>query len=211
MVFFFNDFYYYARLNGDLESRLNYTGIWNQFQSGAYVLFMLSHNYERLFEEFEIHDDVIIPIGIYEFNNFYGELQSDQSRLLSGKVLASFGDFFDGTIKSYGLGTNWRLGRRLSLELEYNHNDIRLPYGSFRTNLLSTRALFTFSPKMYIKAFVQWNSDSKAVIGNFLFNLIHTPGSDIYIVYNEEVNTTGRRVSPKIRTLLVKFTYLFSI
>ena len=83
--------------------------------------------------------------------------------------------------------------------------------GEFSTNILGLRLLYTFSPKLFVKAFVQWNSDKDAIIGNFLVSFIHTPGSDLFLVYNEEVATGGGRMRSNNRTLLVKFTYLFHL
>ncbi|MFC2135832.1 DUF5916 domain-containing protein [Bacteroidota bacterium] len=210
-TFLFNDFYYYAKQDGQLESRWNFTGTWTQFQDGSYLWLMLGQNYELLTEEFEVHDDIFIPVGIYKFSNFFGEYQTDLSKPVSGKANINVGNFYDGKILGFGFGSNLKLGYKLTLNLDYNHNKVKLPAGNFETNLLSARFLYTFSPAMYVKAFIQWNSDRDVILSNVLFNFIHTPGSDLYIVYNEEIETAGRKPASKNRMLLLKLTYLFSI
>ncbi len=85
---------------------------------------------------------------------------------------------------------------------------IKLPSGDFTTSVIGVRALYTFSPKLFAKAFIQWNSEGNAIIGNFLINFIHTPGSDLFVVYNEELDTRGGRFKPAARALMLKLTYL---
>jgi hypothetical protein len=99
---------------------------------------------------------------------------------------------------------------RLSSTIDYSFNDVKISSGNFQTHLLGVRFLYTFTPRMYLKAFVQWNSESKAVINNVLFNFIHTPGSDLYIVYNEELDVGGASFKSKNRSVILKFTYLFN-
>ncbi|MFQ5750594.1 MAG: hypothetical protein ACE5HI_01235, partial [bacterium] len=60
------------------------------------------------------------------------------------------------------------------------------------------------------KAYVQWNHFDKRIISNFLINFIHSPGSDFYLVYNEEWNTQGSFQTTN-RTILAKLTYLINL
>ena len=210
-VFFFNDFYYITNQRNELETRYYYGGLYSLFNDGSYWLAFVSSNYERLTEDFEIHDDVIIKPETYQFVNLYSEYQSDKSRPLSALLRLQYGDFYDGTLRGYAVGANLKLGSQLTATVQYERNDVRVSVGEFSTNILGLRLLYTFSPKLFVKAFVQWNSDKDAIIGNFLVSFIHTPGSDLFLVYNEEVATGGGRMRSNNRTLLVKFTYLFHL
>jgi len=207
----FNDFFYITDQRGELESRWNYTGFYSQFQDGSWWFAILSTNYEWLTEDFEIHDGVNILPGVYRFTNLISQYQSDMSKPLSGLLSLNAGDFYDGTLYGYGLGANIKLGARLTLNLQYTHNDVKLSAGQFTTTIVSARILYTFSPKLFAKAFIQWNSDNNAVSGNFLVSFIHTPGSDLFLVYNEEVSTGAHQLRTNNRTLMLKFTYLFNL
>lgn len=208
-----NDFYYIASQEGVLETRVNYTGFWSLFQNGATLYAFFSQQYERPAEVFEIHDGIFIQPGIYRYNSFVTQFDSDKSKPVSGLLSLTVGRFYDGHILAYGIGTNVKCGPRLTINVLYNRNDVKLSAGNFSTNILGTRILYTFSPRLYAKAYVQWNSDKKAFIGNFLMHFIHTPGSDLYIVYNEELETMGARRGMRTnnRTLLVKLNYLFHL
>jgi hypothetical protein len=59
------DFSYITDQQGILESRINYSGIFSLFKNGSNLTAFYIQNYERLTEEFEISDDIIIPEVIY--------------------------------------------------------------------------------------------------------------------------------------------------
>ncbi|MGH9383905.1 MAG: hypothetical protein ACRD2N_06440 [Vicinamibacterales bacterium] len=72
------------------------------------------------------------------------------------------------------------------------------------------RVDYTFSPRMTIRSLTQYNSSTHEVFNNIRFNLIHRPGSDLYIVYNE-LRQTGLPAdifAQKDRQLGVKVNYL---
>jgi hypothetical protein len=209
-LFIFNNFMYITDQQQQLETRKNYTGLFSDFDTGAYFFIIYVQNYERLTEEFEIHEDVIIPIDIYRFNYIYSELQSDRSKSLAARLIFSSGGFFDGHLTEYGIMGDIKFGSQLTVNLELDVNDVRLPYGNFRTTLLGTRIIYSFTPNVFIKPYLQWNSETNRFISNVLFNFIHTPGSDLYFVYNEELKRESNKFVSKNRTFVVKFTYLFN-
>lgn len=209
-VTIFNNFNYFANMKSQLDSRLNLAGVWSVFNNGSNLFFAHSLSYERLTEEFEIHDDIILPLGIYEFGSFMGEYNSDMSQTISGKISTSFGNFYSGNIFGYGFGLNLRINSNFSTEFDFGKNMVELPVGDFTTTIMSARFIYTFSPKLFVKTFVQWNSSRDVIIGNLLFNLIHTPGSDLFFVYNEEIEKKDGNFKTLNRTILLKFTYLFS-
>ncbi len=210
-VALFENFSYITNQESELESRLNYLGFYSLFESGATLFAFFNQQYELLTEDFEIHDGINILPGVYRFNNVMSQFESDKSKALSGMLSLNIGDFYDGSIVGFGLGANIKLGSRLTLNFQGSRNDVELSSGKFTTTLIGTRILYTFSPKLFAKAFVQWNSDKNIVVANFLVNFIHTPGSDLFLVYNEEVGTGGRNLYTNNRTLMLKFTYLFHL
>jgi hypothetical protein len=207
-LFLFNDFTYITDQAALPQTRQNNAGLYAIFQDGSYAYVFYQTTYERLIEDFEIHENVVILPGEYRFTNLLGEVRTDQSAWISGLVNWNVGQFYDGTIRGAGIGCDLKLGSRLTGNVLYSHNRVRLSAGSFTTDLISLRTLYTFSPRMFVKAFIQWNSEGRTVIANVLFNFIHTPGSDLFIVYNEEISGVGSHPVSENRALLLKFTYL---
>ena len=68
--FFMNNLTYIEDHTGRLQSRSIFTGVWNSFQDGSQLFLGYGRNFERLDEDFEIKDGVIIPVGGYSFNSF---------------------------------------------------------------------------------------------------------------------------------------------
>jgi hypothetical protein len=63
---------------------------------------------------------------------------------------------------------------------------------------------------MSLGALVQYDPDNDLVNANVRFNLIHSPLSDLFIVYNEQrVTFDGAPVAG--RSVIVKFTKMFAL
>ena len=101
------------------------------------------------------------------------------------------------------------------MELDYRHNYIRLPEGSFRTNTFGLRMFYFFSTDLYVKAYVQWNDDKyynagrERIVSDILLRWIYSPACNLYVVYND-----ARLIGPGNneivnRTLMVKVTYFW--
>jgi hypothetical protein len=137
--------------------------------------------------------------------------RSDLSKPIAGSIQFDTGNFFNGTLTGYGVQTFFKFGKRLTVNLEFEHNDVRLATGNFKTTLLISRIIYSFSPDLFLKPFIQYNSDTNQISSNFLLNFIHTPGSDLYFVYNEELDLSESKVRTENRTILLKLTYLFGL
>ena len=162
--------------------------------------------YELLDEAFEIRDNQEIPPGTYEFGSYEFNLFANSSRRLSGRASCEYGDFFNGTRQRVSTETIWRYNARLELEGTYEFNHINLPNGTFDTHLFGHRFLYSFSPDMFVRGFLQWNSAQELVGGNFLFNYRYLPGSDLFLVYNQVWDTEGG-LQQASRSLQLKVSY----
>ena len=119
-------------------------------------------------------------------------------------------DFYGGSRLSMALAGGARISSRFSSEVQYNRNDVKMPWGNFLVNLSTLRVDYTFSPRMTIRSLTQYNTSTHEVSNNVRFNFIYRPGSDIYIVYNDLTQTglPADIFGKKDRQLVVKATYL---
>jgi hypothetical protein len=118
--------------------------------------------------------------------------------------------FYDGTRQTLTAAAGVRASSRLSAELQFNRNDVKMPWGDFLVNLTTMRVDYTFSPRMTIRSLTQYNTSTHEISNNIRFNFIHRPGSDLYVVYND-LSQTGLPADifgKKDRQLVVKATYL---
>lgn len=84
-------------------------------------------------------------------------------------------------------------------------NVVDLPQGTFAANLTRFRLDWSFTPRMFLNAFVQYNGEADTWLSNIRFNLIHRPLSDIYVVWNET-----RLPGDTRRALMLKYTHLIA-
>jgi hypothetical protein len=90
----------------------------------------------------------------------------------------------------------------------YRRSQAEIPSGSFTAHLPSLRLGWAFSTRLVAATFVQYNSLEKRLLANFRLNFAYRPGSDLYLVFNEE---RGEEQAPRVlvsRGLVVKLTYL---
>jgi hypothetical protein len=183
----------------------------NQFESGDDFGFHEHWVTERINEDFEIADGVIIPPGDYDNDIFEFFFNTYSGRRVFGFGSINYGDFFDGNRTQVGGGFTTRFNEHLSVSTRYFYNRVRMPYGDFDTNLWITGVDYAFSPELFGGALIQWNDQSDTLDLNLRMDFIHTPGSDLFIVFNQEINTSKdddeRRTNR--RGGIVKLTYLF--
>jgi len=170
--------------------------------------------YQRTFDvldvPFRIRPDVSIPVGSYSMNEWYFTLNTSPGRRFYSRATVSPVDFYGGSRLNTSLAGGARLTSRFSTELQFNRNDVKMPWGDFLVNLSTLRVDYTFSPRMTVRSLTQYNTSSHEISNNVRFNFIYRPGSDIYIVYND-LSQTGLPADifgRKDRQLVVKATYL---
>ena len=199
-------FTYLMDRDNTLQSRDFQFSAFANLEIGDWFGVRYRQRYELLDEAFEIRDDQEIPPGAYEFGSYHFNLFANSSRRLSGRISCEYGDFFNGTRQRVSTEAVWRYNARLALEGTYEFNHINLPNGTFNTHLFGHRFLYSFSPDMFVRGFLQWNSAQELVGGNFLFNYRYLPGSDLFLVYNQVWDTEGG-LEQASRSLQLKVSY----
>jgi len=81
--------------------------------------------------------------------------------------------------------------------------------GAFQTTTVSSRVNVNINTNLFTRALIRYNSDTDQIMTNLRLNLIHRPGSDLYIVYDERDDVEAD-LDAIVRTLIVKVDYLLS-
>ena len=196
--------------DGTTESKYLRAESHNTLQDGGTFHVEYIRNFERLHERFPIRRSTTNPVAIlpgdYKFNELTIYYNSDLSKVLPGRIEYRTGDFYSGEKKTLVLRSNVRPGYRFSTGVDYERNNIQLREGSFATDLVTMRVAYSFNPRMFLNALIQYNSDTNQVSSNIRFRLIHRPLSDLFIVYNEQRDNQRDLTD---RTITLKYTYLF--
>jgi hypothetical protein len=169
-------------------------------------------NYEFLARPFTIAPGVVIPVGGYDTNTVRGEYDFGRQRPISGNVTAQYGTFYTGHLATVGVSSGRvNLSNQLSIEPSLSINRVRLTQGNFTTRLVGSRVTYTVSPQMFVSALIQYNSSTNSVSTNARLRWEYRPGSEFFIVYNEQRNTLSPGFPDTAnRALVVKLNRLMT-
>ena len=210
---------YITDRQGVLETRQTRGRFAIELESGDLFDVIHNRNYEFLERPFPIGPGVTIPIGGYRFDDLEVGYSLGQQHRVSGRVSAQHGGFYGGTKTSlnFGLGsafsgTRVEITPQLSLEPTLSFNRVDLPVGRFDTTLVSTRTIYALNPLLFVSALVQYNSATGAVDTNVRLRWEYRPGSELFVVYNENRDSALRpNRFPRLenRAFIVKINRLF--
>ena len=165
--------------------------------------------FEFLPEEFEISDGVILPIGEYRYQDVRFSYNFGQQQPLPGTISYQKGSFWSGDRDALSFNGRVEISPKFSIEPRLSLNWVDLPEGDFDTRLVSARVNYTFSPRMVVSSFIQYNSRSDSVSSSVRFRWEYEPGSDLFVVYSEGREDLSLTPFLANRTFAVKFTKLF--
>ena len=178
-----------------------------------------ANTYDLLQRPFAIASDVTIPVGAYNFSDSRVSYRFGPQRRLSGNLTVSHGSFYGGTKSAIAIGGGFGPGGggrievspQFAVEPGLSINRIELPQGSFTTQLVTTRATYTFTPTMFVSALMQYNSSNSALSTNVRLRWEYQPGSELFIVFNEQRDSFTPQRFPELenRAFIVKINRLF--
>jgi hypothetical protein len=201
---------YIENMDGRLESRERLGEFAIEFQNAD----RFSVTYSNAFEFLPVPSrigSVTLPIGSYSFDTMKVGYNLGQQRAVSASLAVEHGTFYNGHKTTFSAGRGRvPVTNQLSVEPTYSLNRVDLVQGRFTTHLLGSRVTYSVTPLMFASALVQYNSGTNAVSTNARLRWEYQPGSELFVVYNEERNTLARRF-PALndRSFIVKFNRLF--
>jgi hypothetical protein len=204
--------------SGAVESRVLNGSFSTEFESSDTASVEITRDYELLVQPFTVAgSSVTIPRGGYTFSDVVASYSFGAQRRMSGSLSAQAGHYYDGTIASVSYGSG-RISvlKQLSIEPTISISHIDVAAGEFTTKLLRARTDYGFSPLMFASALLQYNSADRAFSSNLRFRWEYQPGSELFVVYTDERDTTDERFATptlvrglKNRALVVKVNRLF--
>ena len=169
---------------------------------------------EGVFEPFEIFPGVVVPPGRYDHQEAQIAGNTNLGAPVSGNFNAIVGGLFGGHRVTVTPSVAARMGETFNALLEWSYNDLDLPGGHFTTNLIRLRTSYSFTPRMFFQALVQYNDRADLWSSNLRFGLLSDANTGLFVVYND-VQPLGleRRdfVVASGRSLTIKYSYLFDV
>jgi hypothetical protein len=200
-------------IDGNKQSHLRLFSTRLNFQWGDNVTADVNERFERLTEPAFINGRELPP-GDYTFRRVSARFSPDRARSVGVRLNGSFGEFWSGTRTEMGGGLVWILNKHLTIDSNANWNDVSLPVpdGDFTTTLVSTRLEAAVNRRLFAYALIQWDDVSNTFQSNIRVDWIHTPGADLFVVFDTGY-LTGPLQDPRDprwlrQTGVVKLTYL---
>jgi hypothetical protein len=206
--------YTVAADTGTVETRQTQLGFLTEFETSDRVGVSVAENYEYLDRPFELNPSVTLPVGGYRFRDVEAKYTPGAQRRLTGTFTARLGEYFNGSIRSFGLQrARLEVTQRLSIEPTLSFNWIDTLQGSSQVALAVSRVNYTFTPRMLFSGLMQYNSSTNSVSNNFRFRWEYLPGSELFVVYTEDRETNPLRPDRlselRNRGFVVKINRLF--
>jgi len=194
-----------------LTQQLGFTLLEVTFETGDEIEFSVSQNYERLQRPFDIKRDgsVIIPMDEYTTWSASIGLDTAPYRRISVGADFDFGEYWSGTRRRIGFGLEMRPLPGFRLAPEYVHTNIDLAEGSFSTDLLRFEGNFDFTNNLFLTTKLQFDNLSDLLGLNTRLRWIIRPGSDLYLVYNQNWLREFERFNTQQRTGVIKLSYSY--
>ena len=175
---------------GLVETRQSQLGFSTELENSDRFGVSVADNYEFLVNPFTPGPGVTFPVGGYGFRDVEATYSLGAQHRISGTFTVRAGEYFSGDIRTIGFSRGRvELTQQFSLEPSVSVNWIDTPQGSFRTDLIVSRVNYTFTPRMFFSALIQYNSSSNTISNNFRLRWEYTPGSELFVVYSEDRDT----------------------
>lgn len=184
------------------------------FQNTARMSLVMDRNYLYLFSPFDPTNTggQELPEGTaYTYYNGGAEFYSNTRRRFTYWAGFTYGQYFNGSIFSYGGNFSYRFQPigNVGISYDYYHIALPKPYATGNILLIGPRFDFSFTKSIFLTAFFQYNNQINNINTNIRFQWRFKPVSDLFIVYGDNYFSNDLRV--KNRALVIKLTYWFNV
>ena len=210
------NFSVFTSLQNDLESS---SGHWHFFdiqtRTGARFGYLFETQQDRPRRDFTVYQDVtgrrvIIPPGRYAWTRGVFEGHTNLSAPVSASLFHRVGSYYDGDYHGWSLTLAMRAGARLLSEVAWNRDDITLPGGRFRNDLVPLKVSYAFTSLASVQGLLQYNRQASTFSSNIRVALLNRSGTGFFLVYNDRRDTSAFTLDELLgRSFIVKYTRLF--
>ena len=198
-----------------------------EFNSQDSVSLGVSNSKEGLEAPFMISRGVVIPAGMYSFDNLNLSVRSGDQRAIGGGFFVNDGDFYDG--ERFGVTTfiGWRPSPHFRTNLNYQYNEISfpgkgddlLPSGlprcttpdcAFITRVVRLSLETIFSSRWSWVNLLQYDNVSRTIGVNSRLHWIPQAGREAFLVLNHNLRDNPLGPDTGFHTSYSEFTVKYS-
>jgi len=184
-----------------------------QFEDSTEVHTGMNLTREGVRKPFTIFPGIVVPPGTYDNAEAQLVAMSNQGAPFSVSMRATLGGFFSGSRVALNPTVRMRAGDALTAQVDYQRNDISLAEGRFVTNLVRTRISYSFTPRIFTQALIQYNDRADLWSMNFRFGWLQAANTGLFVVYTDTRGLYDLFDRPERtdRSLIVKYSYMFDL
>jgi hypothetical protein len=205
---------FYTDLDFSLKDRnvsLRYNFL---FLNQSYVEAGYYRDFLRLFFPFDPTNTggKVFEVGSQIQNSgFWIYYYSDRRKRFNFEASLDRSAYYTGSRTNAGATLNYRFQPYGAVALTLTHNDIQLPapYNSAQLWIISPRVDVSFTDKLFLTTFLQYNSQIENINLNARLQWRFKPVSDLFLVYSE--NYFPESFQTKNRALVLKLSYWLNL
>jgi hypothetical protein len=203
----------FVGFDGFLESSFWHIDNHWQFRNSAEGHTGINLTEEGVRRPFEIYPKIFVPAGSYRHKEAQLVFMTNQGAPASLEVRTILGGYFGGRRTQVNPTLRMRVGDALTTELAYQHNDIRLPWGDFTTNLVRARLSYAFTTHAFVQGLLQYNDRADLWSANVRFGWLRAGNTGLFLVYTDTRALDNLFVRPDRtdRSFILKFSRTFDL
>lgn len=183
------------------------------FRSGVQVKADLKTMEENLFRSYFIGNMEIKP-GHYRFSYVEAQFLSSSGAPFQIGIKGTAGGYFSGRQWGSEQSITWTLSSYLTFSLDNIFSITAAGEQKYRPHVARFRINTALNRSLSIRGLIQYSRDLKRISSNLRLRFNPSEGVDVFIVYNEGLNTERNRIYPRLpftegRSILIKFNYTF--
>jgi hypothetical protein len=153
---------------------------------------------------------VVIPAGQYSWVQGRFEGNTDPSAPVNASLRQYVGKYYDGDYFAWEFTLGLRAGARLLSEIGWTRDDVKLPGGTFRNDLVPIKISYAFTSLANLQGLIQYNKQSSSLSSNIRLAILNRSGTGLFVVYNDRRDTSSFTAAELLgRSFIVKYTRLF--
>lgn len=190
------------------------------FRSGMNGWVGVFREEQLLREDLPLSPRTTVPAGRYRFAQADVALFSSDVSRLNWSVAATAGRQYDGHFLQLRLAPGYTVNEHLTLGAEYEGTRVRFSgrRPSFDADVVRLRLNAALDTRLSGSLFAQYNTSARLLVPTVRLRYRFAEGRDLYLVYNERLNTDRDRLGPAVERLplsqergfTVKYSHTFT-
>jgi hypothetical protein len=210
--YYYNTWAEYITTSGGQVQNKTLTGEFAvDFQNSDHANIKFTNFYEYLPVPLTLSPVVRVPIGGYDYRSVLAGYNFGPQRFwFTTNTSLEYGTYYNG-LKTSAIVTTGAISwpPHVIVEPSYTLQHIELPQGTVTQNLAGPRVTYGFSPQAFLSALIQYNTATHTTSANVRLRWEYRPGSELFIVWNEQHDTLGSGLPLQNRALVVKLNHLW--